>query len=82
MSTVSTLTVALSTLNQHGFRMIECNKSHAEFYHIYYMASGVKRVMLVPRKCDDLEKLQKEVAILLNRSIESQDRMGTEDGKA
>jgi hypothetical protein len=78
---ISTLTLALSIFHQHDLRVIDVNKSHTKNYHLYYRLHGKNRVMLVPKDTLDFQKLQKEVAILVNRSNEEQEKLGAQDAR-
>jgi hypothetical protein len=77
---VSTLTLALSALQQNNFRVKNVNRSHPTNYHIYYVKDGIDRVMLVPKQAQDLQKLQEEVLVLLSRNQSEQDKIGHLDG--
>jgi hypothetical protein len=76
---VSTLTLALSKFNELDIRANAVNKAHPDFYHIYYVKDHKQRVMQVPKRTEDMEKLQREVGILLQRSFESQVKYGAKD---
>jgi hypothetical protein len=78
---ISTLTLALSMFSQNNLRVIDVNKSNPSYYQLYYRRSGANRVMLVPKECNDIQQLQREVEILIKRSIEEQGKIGIQDCK-
>lgn len=80
MSSVSTLTLALSVFSKNDMRAISVNKSHPKNYHIYYRANGVDRVMSIPKECYDFQKLQSEVEVLIKRNLDEQHKVGIQDG--
>lgn len=73
---VSTLVLALSTFNENEIRAINVAKTNPNFYAIFYKRDGLNRVMMVPRDINDIVQLQMEVAILLSRNAEEQNRVG------
>jgi hypothetical protein len=76
---VSTLTLALSKMNEFDIRSNGVARNHPHYYHVYYMKDGAQRVMLVPKNTNDMEKVQKEVMVLLQRNGEVQMRLGAND---
>ena len=76
---VSTLTLALATFSQLDVRAIDVGKSNQNYYHVFYKSEGKNRVMLVPRRVESFEELQREVGILLSRSNEAQQQHGFKD---
>lgn len=77
---VSTLTLALATFSQLDVRAVNVGKGNPEVYQVFYKKDGKNRVMMVPRKVESFEALQREVAILLNRSNDAQLSIGLKDG--
>ena len=80
LHTVSTLTIALATFTQLDVKAINVGKGNPDCYQVYYRHDGKNRVMMVPRKVDSFEALQREVSILLSRSNEAQLVTGHKDG--
>lgn len=79
---ITSLHLALSTFTDNEIRAIKINSDHPKNYHIYYRKDGKFRVMVVPKQYnDEIEKLQKEVNILLNRSTATQMEYGAKDCK-
>jgi succinylarginine dihydrolase len=79
--TISTLTLALSVFSQNDLRVINVSKSDKTNYQLFYRKDGKNRVMMVPKECDNIQKLQSEVQTLISRNHEEQLRLGDKDGR-